>query len=151
MKKTDIERISDVLNKMFDNYPIYRSEALVVCSTSLYLLCITDDLPNDVDVILTGKAWRLMEEKYGYVETVLGGKKINIEELKSEIPIEFFDSMGHGLNVEECFKNSIKIIGLYDVRLRVLNPIDSLRWYTSMGREKDKEKCEKIRKYLRGE
>jgi len=133
------------LKEIYDKFPVYQNESLIMGSTVLYILNIIKEFPGDIDIVLTGKSWRLMDKRYGYTPSLLDGKKINYQPIDVNMPYEFYDIIGHDFKFTQCFKDSIKIDGFH-----FMNPIDVMEWNYRMGREKDLMRNKSIEKYLRG-
>lgn len=151
-----------ILEDVYKQFPIYKNESLIIGSTYLSLCGIVRHLPSDIDIVLNGKSWRLMDEVYSNISSPLGNK-INLHYMRllteddrkelskihyvsndlSSLSVEFFDSIGHDFNFKECFQRCLNIHGF-----RFLNLVNLRKWYDLMGREKDIWKSDLIQKYL---
>lgn len=126
------------IKRLFDSFPIYSSDMLIIGSTTLYLLNLIKK-PRDIDIVIKSKSWRLMFEKYGKIKTPIGFKINQI----THPDVEFLDIIGNGLDFNLCYKKSIIIN-----KIHFMNPNDVLTWNYRMGREKDFDRNLLLEKYL---
>jgi len=129
--------ITEQIKSVLDLLGIDPNDCIVSFSCVLYVLGLIEGIPNDYDIVVNEKAWKVMLQKNFVVEKAeYGGKVIRVGNF------EFYNKFPNFFSGESSLPN-LKIEGI-----NYMNPKSLRIMYIMFGRIKDDKKIDLLTSYI---